>query len=393
MTVILLGACHNHKHDEHEGHEHSEHAEEHAHSEAEAHEGHDHSAEAKEKAEAHEEHGDEIVLSETQTKTAGVKVETAQPAAFSEVVRVSGRIMPAQGEEATVTATMAGIVNFASPTLTPGATVAAGQSLFSINAKNLSNGDPAAAAQAELEAAKKAVERARKLAADRLISANELDAAEQRYATAKTTAKSSGSAVRTAVSPISGFVKEVLVTRGAYVEAGQALATVTQCRRLYLQADVPERFYEMLPRVESANFRPSYETQRTFTLKELGGKLVSRGRVATAADFFVPITFEFNNTGGIVPGSLCEVFLTGATRNNVMTVPASAIAESQGLHYIYLEVHPHTFLRREVKVGASDGIRTEILNGLEKGDKVVVNGVTQVRLAGNSTAIPHGHEH
>lgn len=392
VVISLTTACHSHDgHDDHDGHDHAahtdnhdDHAGEHAEGEAEPH------AAA---SDAHDHGGDEIEFTDAQAKAAGLKLETVTPAPFAEVVRVSGRIMPAQGAEATVTATMAGIVNFSAGALNVGRPVAAGQSLFTINAKSMSNGNPAAAAQAELTAAKKAVERARRLAADNLISSAELEAAEQRYATAVTTAQSSGSNLRPAVAPIPGYIKEVLVQRGAYVEAGQALATVTQNRRLQLQADVPERHYAVLPRIVSANFRPAYAGEQTYSLKALQGKLAAKGQTNTTGDYFVPVTFEFGNAPGIVPGSLAEVFLIGGERANVITVPCAAIAESMGLYFVYVEVHKNMYVRREVKLGATDGLRTEVTDGLKQGEKVVVSGTTQVRLAANKTAIPAGHSH
>src|SRR5690606_41892632 len=41
-------------------------------------------------------------------------------------------------------------------------------------------------------------------------------------------------------SPMGGYLKNILVDNGAYVTAGQAVATVTSTRRLRLRADLPE---------------------------------------------------------------------------------------------------------------------------------------------------------
>lgn len=72
---------------------------------------HDHDADEHEttKADAHDEHGtDDIHFTDAQAKACNLKVETLQPSTFAEVVHVSGRVLPAQGAEATVTATMPG---------------------------------------------------------------------------------------------------------------------------------------------------------------------------------------------------------------------------------------------------------------------------------------------
>ena len=48
----------------------------------------------------------------------------------------------------------------------------------------------------------------------------------------------------------------------------------------------------------------------------------------------------------------------------------------------------------EVKLGESNGIRTEIVSGLKPGDNVVTKGAYNVKLASASNIIPaHTHNH
>lgn len=368
-SVTLFTACHNHDHA----------ADEHA-----------------EEAHEHEHESDEIEMSPAQAKEAGVSVMAVQPTDFSEVIEVSGRILPAAGSEATVTATMAGIVKFAGNALSDGMQVSNGQSLFVINGKPMADGNPAAVAQSELTAAKAALDRAEKLATEKIISQRELEDARQRYQAAAATAQSLGNAsqTRAIAAPISGYIKSLLVKPGDYVSAGQALATVTQSRHVQLRADLPERYYNRLSGIRSANFRMAYdENNMVYTLDRLGGRLVSKGKATDGADFFVPITFEFNNEGGIVPGSFAQIYLIGGKRSGVLAVPTAAVTEAQGLHFVYVQTHADSYRRQEVTLGATDGLRTEIVRGLKAGDKVVVTGATQVRLAANASVMPEGHSH
>lgn len=372
-AATLLSACH-------AGHNHG--PEEHAEADANNHE--------------HEHGADEITFTPEQAKAAGLKVESMKPADFAEVVEVSGRVLPAPGAEATIAATMAGIVRFPQADLTDGKPVSKGQSLFVVEAGQMADGNPAAAAQAELTAAKQALDRAQRLAADKIISQRELEDAQQRYQAAAAAAKSLGGAsqTRSVAAPIGGYLKSVLVKPGDYVAAGQPLAMVTQSRKLQLRADVPERHYAMLSRIVGANFRMAYDkTSVTYSVKELGGRLLSKGQASDSGDYFVPVTFEFNNQGNIVPGSFAQVYLEGNTRSGILSVPVEALTEAQGLYFVYIQIHGDAYRRQEVRLGASNGRRTEILSGLKAGDKVVVAGATQVRLAANATVVPEGHTH
>lgn len=336
LAVMTMVSCHGaasgHDHD-HEGDEAVN---------EKNHDDEDHAHEADEH-DAHGEETDDIHFTEAQAKACSLTVQTLTPSPFAEVVHVSGRVLPAQGAEATVTATMAGIVAFTGKSMTEGAAVSAGTTLFVVDAKSMADGNPAAVAQSELKAARLAYERAKKLAADNIVSQRELEEARQRFEAAKATAKSLGSAAqrRGVATPIGGYIKNLLVKPGDYVAAGQPLATVTQSRRVQLRADVPERFYTMLPRIVTANFRMAYDSEnRVYSIKELGGRLVSKGKASDTDDHFVPVIFEFNNTGDIVAGSFAEVYLQGAQRNGVLAVPSEAVTEAQGLFLFMLRPLP-----------------------------------------------------
>ena len=80
-------------------------------------------------------------------------------------------------------------------------------------------------------------------------------------------------------------------------------------------------------------------------------------------------------------------------KENVLSVPVSALTEEQGLNFVYIQIEDEAFKKQEVTVGQNNGIRAEIVKGLKSGDKVVTNGVTQVKLAASSSAIPDGHNH
>ena len=398
MGTMLLGACHSdHAHDGHdhsaEGHNHE--AEGHDH-EAEA-DGHNHEADDHgHDADDHAGHSAEITFTEAQAKAAGLRLVTVEPGEFAEVVEVTGRLLPAQGDEATVSATMAGIVSQATKNLTDGAAVRQGQQLFVINASAMADGNPAAAARAELEAARKALARAEQLAAEKLLPQRELDEARSRYRTAEAAARSLGNAnqTRAVAAPFTGYVKEVMVRPGDYVQPGQPMATVTQSQRLQLSADLPERHFALLPQIQDATFRLSYEPEGTaHCVSEMGGKLVSKGRASSATGFSVPVTFELPNRGRLVSGSFAQVYLQGAARKGVITVPNEALTEAQGLFFVYVQIHPERYQRQEVTIGATDGRRTEIRSGLTTGQRVVAQGATQVRLAANATVIPEGHSH
>ncbi len=409
---------HEHQHDHaHDGHSHEEHAHgecthdhEHEHDHEHNHEncthdhvehnheGHSH-ASHDDHGHGHEEHahGEGIAFTKAQAEAAGLQVETIEELPFYGVIKTSGHIQAPAGSEAVVVAASSGVLYYTDPSIVEGKTVTKDQALAGVSAKKLQDGDPLVKARLAYETALAEYERAQRLVDDKIISAKEFEQIRLRYETAKTTyeGQAQGMTAKGAsvTSPMSGYIKQLLVANGEFVEVGQPIAVVTQARRLQLRAEVSEQHYSQLPKVSAAYFSPSY-TDRLYKTAEMNGRLVAYGRAAVeGASHYLPVTFEFDNVGDIIPGTYAEVYLLTTPEEGVVSVPISALTEEQGLYYVYVQVCAEEFMKREVHPGRCNGERVEILHGLHHGDRVVTQGAYQVKLASVTTAIPHGHSH
>lgn len=367
--------------------------------------GHDHDHDHEDETEQHageagddHDHGDEIILTPEKARAAGVKVEAIMPGTFHGVIHTSGKVLSASCDETTVVATISGRVSYKNH-VSEGLKVAGGTALFSITSAGMqvADGDPVQRARIDYERAERDYTRARLLIKDKIISEKDLAVAKAEYEAAKLTytsvqkTRSAGGVVVTA--PRGGYVKQCLVAGGDYVEAGQPLAVITQNKHLYLRAEIPERKFNELNKIRCAKFRTSY-SDRLYDITDMGGHIQSYGRSAEVNNSYIPVVFEFNNTGDVVQGSYAEIYLITQERENVLTLPLTALTEEQGVHYIYIQVDKEGYRKQEVTLGESDGERVEILSGLTKGDKVVTKGAIQVKLASAANAIPaHNHNH
>ncbi|ADV42899.1 efflux RND transporter periplasmic adaptor subunit [Bacteroides helcogenes] len=345
-----------------------------------------------------EKHADEIVFTQKQADEAGMELETVKSGEFMNVIKVSGQIRSPLGDEQTVVATANGIISFSNSSITDGASVGAGQSIVIISAKKLQDGDPTQKARIAYETAEREYRRSEGLVADKIISAKEFEQVRLRYETAKAAYQGQATNITAngvnVSSPISGFIKNRLVKQGDFVSVGDPIVTVTQNRRLQLRAEVPEKSFRYLKNVNSANFKAASD-DKTYKLSDLNGKLLSYGKTSDTNSFYLPVTFEFDNVGDFVAGSFAEVYLLAQPKKNVMSVPMSALTEEQGVYYVYVQVkdEKEAFLKKEVVIGQDNGERIEIIKGLTLGDKVVVKGAYQVKLAASSSAVPEGHNH
>ena len=397
IGLFLLGSCNSKSG---EGHNHE--TEEHAHA-GHDHEGHDHENEGPghhhDDGHHHGEetvaaHSDEIILPPAKAQAAGVAVSTIEPGVFNQVIKTSGQVMAAQGDESVAVATVAGVVSFHGKVI-EGMSVGKGTPLVVLSSKNMA--DPVQRARIAYETARKEYERMKELLPNKIVSEKDFAQARQTYENARISyeavAKNHSAQGQAVTSPISGYVKNLLVKEGDYVTVGQPLVSITQNRRLFLRADVSEKYYPYLRTIGSANFCTPYNN-KVYTLKDLNGRLLSYGKASGDNGYYVPVTFEFDNKGDIIPGSFVEIFLLSSPMENVISLPHTALTEEQGSFFVYLQVDEEGYKKQLVTLGADNGERVQILSGIKAGDKVVTQGAYQVKLAGATNAIPaHSHEH
>ncbi len=341
----------------------------------------------------------------TFTKEQAWKVDFAtgnpQVEPFGVALKTTGQVESAQGDEQVVSARTSGIVAFSNNTIVDGQAVSAGQSLFSISSSGMADNNAGvrfAEAKSEYERTKSEYERAQDLAADKIVSQKELMQAKSGYDAARAVyeslQKNFNPSGQNVTSPMGGFVKQLMVSNGQFVEAGQALLSVVQNKALMIKAEVQQKYTSVLPLITSATVRIP-EANASYTLEELNGKLISYGKSLNEGSYLVPVIFKVDNRAGFVSGSFVELYLKTTTDSRALTVPNTALVEEQGNYFVFVQLTPTQFEKREVKIGDTDGIKTEVKSGITAEDRIVTKGATVVKLAAASGAIdPHaGHVH
>ncbi|MEG1585861.1 MAG: efflux RND transporter periplasmic adaptor subunit [Bacteroidales bacterium] len=353
---------------------------------------HDHS----EEKESHEDHPGEIVFSKEQAALVGLQTTVVKPHTFCEVIKTSGQIQASQGDEITVVATTNGVVSFANTSVSEGTPINHGETIVTISSKNMSDGDPALKTKIQYETALKEFKRSEDLVKDKIISEREYEQARLNYETARVgyeaIRKNQSSGGLRLTAPMSGFIKSRLVNEGEYVSVGQPVAIISQNKQLQLRAEVSDKYYSHLNTISGANFKMPY-SDKIYKLSEMNGKLLSFGKSTRETSFYLPVTFEFNNVGNVVAGSFVEVYLLATPKERVLTVPASALIEEQGVYSVFIRLDEEGYRKQEVELGISNGDEFEVRKGLKAGDEIVTAGAIQVKLAASSSAIPEGHSH
>ena len=332
------------------------------------------------------------------------KVEFANAPVLKEtmfdVVKTTGEILSAPGDEVTVAAKSNGIVKFVGNNNVTGSPIRSGQSMFTVAGGEIAFENVASAKQtamAELAAARTEFERASELIKDKLITQSDFQNAKLRYEQAQINLnnlnRNYSAGGKSLSSPISGYISNILVSEGQYVTAGQPLATITKNQQLILKADVSLKDADKITSIQEANFT-IIQNEQSYNTKDLNGKLLSTGKTIGANSPFIPVHFQIDKRPGMLPGSFAEIFIKTTPLYNVLVIPVSALVEEQGNFYVYVQTGGESFQKRELKTGANDGQKIQVLSGVDEGERVVTKGAYQIKLSQASGALPaHGHEH
>jgi RND family efflux transporter MFP subunit len=312
-------------------------------------------------------------------------------------VEVRGRVTPASGAEATVTAPVRGVVRGSGPG--EGQAVRAGQTLAAIQLPGAPDGGASAAGlvslRSRIEELEREAARAERLVAVEAVPQIRLTEARHALSTARAelAAMRGGGSARDAEpvrAPISGVVAERMLSPGARVFAGDPLYRIVNPGNLWLRLEVPARFASEGLGADAA----------VFTVEGGDRPYRASGRVGAAPAIdpetrTLPVHLAVaSNDGTLRAGMLADarVFFGGAER--ATTIPQAAVQLEDGQPVAYVQTGGESFTRRPLSLGTSDGEFVVVYSGVEPGERVVTDGAYAVHLASlGAQEIGHGHAH
>lgn len=280
-----------------------------------------------------------------------------------------------------------------------GSLVEAGAPLFTIDPRPYQAAVERAEARvtsAEARAAYTAseLERSTRLMADNAIAKRDHDqrvnasreaAAELQAARAERTAARLDLSHTRITAPVAGRVSRAEITVGNLVSAGtgsRPLTTLVSVASLYASFEVDEQSY--LRHIHGAQVRD----QKIPVLLGLAGEdgyprvgiVDSVDNRLDPASGTIRVRAVFDNAdGGLLPGLYARVRLGGAEERMATLIDERAIGTDQNKRFVLVLDEAGRVQYREVQPGqAIDGLRV-IEQGLQEGDRIVVNGLHRVR--------------
>ncbi|MBV8779265.1 MAG: efflux RND transporter periplasmic adaptor subunit [Alphaproteobacteria bacterium] len=178
-------------------------------------------------------------------------------------------------------------------------------------------------------------------------------------------------------APISGRLGVRIVDVGNLVHASDnsGLVTITQTKPIYVNFTLPqENLHKIHEKQEQNQLKvQAYGSDNVTLLSE--GKLAVIDNTVDQATGTIRLKATFGNADErLWPGEFVNVRLILNTRKSVPTVPQQTVQVGPNGYYAYVIKADDTVERRAVDVAAiQDGVAV-INNGLQPGEKVVVDG-------------------
>ena len=175
--------------------------------------------------------------------------------------------------------------------------------------------------------------------------------------------------VVTVTTPVGGAIQTLDVRAGMTVSMGQTLAQVSGLSTVWMMAAVPEVQASLVSAGASARVELP-----AFPGEAFSGRVSAVLPSAQAESRTLQARVELPNRGGrLRPGMYGTVHLDGPTRP-VLVVPAEAVIRTGRRAIVMLALDGGRFQPVEVKTGREDGGLTEILGGLQEGQRIVASG-------------------
>ena len=366
----------------------------------------------------HDDHEEGIVeLTPEAASRAGIHTSPVEQRILAAQLSTTGQVDFDQTRLAHVSPRISGRVHRVHAVL--GQRVGSGQELAEIDSIELGQAKAVfLQAKAGEELARKSFDRARSLLADRIASEQEVIEAEAglrgatvALQTAEETLRLFGlsqpqidalsyqdrkAAIYPLRAPFAGTVVERHVTLGELVTPERHLFTLADLSRLWIWIDVYQRDLGNVHLEDEARARVD-----AFPGEVFAGKVSYLSAQVDRDTRTVRARLDVDNPDGkLRPGMFVEVELLdpharedGGGESPSLVVPESAVVREGEERLVFVPIGERRFERRDVQTGTKSGGFIAVLDGLELGESVVVEGAFLLKSAASKESLGGGHSH
>ncbi len=207
-------------------------------------------------------------------------------------------------------------------------------------------------------------EQAKLAASDESLEAARMGAEQARVAYENAASMLENAEVK---APISGVISNISIVEGEYATSANPPITIVDSDSITIEFGVPGNMVNKIKKGDAAIVEiKAAEFKQESVINS----------VSSSADLMTNlynVDIILDNNGMIKPGMFAKVYLDTDRIENALAVKTEAVKENGDKKYVFV-AEGEAAVEREVTTGLDTGIYTEIISGLNEGDKVIVKG-------------------
>lgn len=184
------------------------------------------------------------------------------------------------------------------------------------------------------------------------------------------------------LSPISGTIRKINVTRGQVTTPGAALIEISDAEEYVLRAFVNERNASNINVGQQVVIEGSILGDEViYGSVSSVGTVAQTNQVGTSTERVVPVEVRLNEEGYgnlLIPGTTLDFTVITEVKEDVITVPIFAVV-SQGDSYVFVVNSNNVLEQRPVELGIFADMNVEVISGLSEGEIIVAQPTSDMQ--------------
>ena len=171
-------------------------------------------------------------------------------------------------------------------------------------------------------------------------------------------------------SPFDGYLVDLKVNEGDNVKSDTHLFTIAQLNIMKAKVWITDK--------EIGLIKKGMDAEITFNNKVYRGKVmdVSLGIDPTKQAFYAEIDFPYSNME-LKNGLTVEVKILVHENNNAIVIPRNLVQKDEKGTFVFVDEKGKA-TKKYITNGMDSGIKYEVTDGLNKGDKLITQGASQL---------------
>lgn len=171
-------------------------------------------------------------------------------------------------------------------------------------------------------------------------------------------------------SPIHGEILSNTIVLGQYnKEDAPALLRIAELSKVWVSAYIKEKDLGAIDQIRSVEVRIDNQPS-----KRLQGKIVHINQFVDEANRNIEVLVECDNKDRLLkPGMYVNTQFEQLAAASIF-IPAKAVLQFNDKSFVWVQLAPHTFMRRYVQTGVTENEQIQIIQGLSNGEQIIGEG-------------------